>query len=47
MSDEQALQAAIARLSNIPEHEVRKIHGYWKSLRRRAENPAELIGWKY
>lgn len=47
MTDHAALQAAIARLSHTPEWEVRNIEKRWRSMRKRALNPAEMIGWKY
>lgn len=46
LSDDEALRAAIHRLP-APEHEVRQIEARWRKLRKLAQDPGGMIGWKY
>ncbi len=46
LSDDEALRAAIHRLP-APEHEVRQIDARWRKLRKLAQDPGGMIGWKY
>lgn len=46
LSDDQALQLAISRLG-VPEAEVRRVEAKWRSLRKKAQDPGVMLGWKY
>lgn len=49
MTNAESLAAAITRLksSGLSEHEIITIDRRWRMLRKLAQNPATMMGWKY
>lgn len=47
MTDAEAVTSAISRNSGVPAPEIRRIHQQWATLRKKALNPATLVGLKY